>query len=110
MENVIKVERKNGKIVRQSDGKRRGRPAGSGNPSLKLTCLVTGKARATNQKYLEAKASRLGVTVQDIVSNYVSKEGLKQLDTFEHANKEMVRRINGGTRISVEKVALAQAA
>lgn len=110
MENVIKVERKNGKIVRQSEGKRRGRPAGSGNPSLKLTCLVSGKSRATNQKYLEAKASRLGVTVQDIVSNYVSKEGLKQLDTLNHANKEMIRRINGGTRISSEKVAIAKAA
>ena len=110
MENVIKVERKNGKIVRQSEGKRRGRPTGSGNPSLKLTCLVMGKSRATNQKYLEAKASRLGVTVEEIVNNYISKDGLKQLDTFDHANKELLRRINGGTRISSEKVAIAKAA
>lgn len=110
MDNVIKVERKNGKIVRQSETKRRGRPSGSGNPSLKLTCLVTGKSRATNQKYLDAKASRMGVSVDEIVNNYVSKEGLKQLDTFEHSNKEFIRRINGGTRISSEKVAIAKAA
>lgn len=107
MENVIKVERKNGKIIRQSEGKRRGRPAGSGNPTLKLTCLVTGKSRATNEKYLQAKAVRLNTTVDMIVNNYVSKEGLKQLDTFEHPNKELITRINGGTRIRAEKVALA---
>jgi hypothetical protein len=62
-------------------------------------------------KYLQAKADRLGVAVEDIVTNYVSKAGLKQLDSFETPlNKETIRRINGGTRIRVEKVALAQAA
>lgn len=106
---VIKIERKNGKVVRKTEGKRRGRPAGSGNPTLKLTCLVTGKTRATNQKYLEAKAGRLNVTVEDIVKNYVSKDGLKQLDTLQHDNKELLRRINGGTRVVAEKVALATA-
>ena len=91
--------------------KRRGRPAGSGNPTLKLKCLVTGTSRATNMKYLQAKADRVGVTVDEIVSNYVSKAGLKQLDSFETTlNKETIRRINGGTRIRVEKVALAKAA
>lgn len=91
--------------------KRRGRPAGSGNPTLKLTCLVTGATRATNMKYLQAKAERLGVTVDEIVANYVSKAGLKQLDSFETSlDKETIRRINGGTRIRVEKVALANAA
>lgn len=91
--------------------KRRGRPAGTGNPTLKLTCLVTGATRATNMKYLQSKAERLGVTVDEIVNNYVSKAGLKQLDTFEtKLNKEMIRRINGGTRIRVERVALAKAA
>lgn len=91
--------------------KRRGRPAGSGNPTLKLTCLVTGATRATNMKYLQAKADRLGVTVDEIVANYVSKAGLKQLESFETPlNNETIRRINGGTRIRVEKVALANAA
>jgi hypothetical protein len=106
--NVIKIERKNGKIVRQSEsGKRRGRPTGSGNPTLKLVCLVTGKSRATNQKYLEAKAIRLGVTVDEIVKNYVSKEGMKSMDSFEHSNKGLLATINGSTRVRVEKVAKA---
>jgi hypothetical protein len=62
-------------------------------------------------KYLQAKADRLGVTVDEIVKNYVSKAGLKQLESFETPlNKETIRRINGGTRIRVEKVALAKAA
>jgi hypothetical protein len=62
-------------------------------------------------KYLQAKADRIGVTVDEIVTNYVSKAGLKQLDSFETPlNKETIRRINGGTRIRVEKVALAKAA
>ncbi|NDD59446.1 MAG: hypothetical protein EBZ47_09450, partial [Chlamydiae bacterium] len=79
-ENTIKIERKaDGSIGRVKEGKRRGRPAGSGNPSLKLICQITGKARATNQNYLNSKASRLGVTVDTIINNYVSKEGLKQL-------------------------------
>jgi hypothetical protein len=62
-------------------------------------------------KYLQAKADRIGVTVDEIVKNYVSKAGLKQLESFETPlNKETIRRINGGTRIRVEKVALAKAA
>jgi hypothetical protein len=62
-------------------------------------------------KYLQAKADRIGVTVEEIVTNYVSKAGLKQLESFETTlNKETIRRINGGTRIRVEKVALAKAA
>jgi hypothetical protein len=62
-------------------------------------------------KYLQAKADRIGVTVEEIVTNYVSKAGLKQLESFETPlNKETIRRINGGTRIRVEKVALAKAA
>jgi hypothetical protein len=62
-------------------------------------------------KYLQAKAERLGVTVDEIVTNYVSKAGLKQLESFETSlDKETIRRINGGTRIRVEKVALANAA
>ena len=101
-ENTIKIERKaDGTVGRIKEGKRRGRPAGSGNPALKLICQVTGKARATNQNYLNAKASRLGVTVDEIINNYVSKEGLKQLQndqTIITERKEQLIRINGGTR------------
>jgi len=101
-ENTIKIERKaDGTVGRVKESKRRGRPAGSGNPALKLVCQVTGKARATNQNYLNAKAARLGVTVDEIISNYVSKEGLKQLQNDQSIaadRKEQLLKINGGTR------------
>ena len=106
-ENTIKLERKaDGSIGRAKEGKRRGRPAGSGNPALKLICQITGKVRATNQNYLNSKANRLGVTVDEIINNYVSKQGLKQLqaDTNLKAdNREQLLRHNGGTRLRASK-------
>jgi hypothetical protein len=106
-ENTIKIERKaDGSIGRVKEGKRRGRPAGSGNPALKLVCQVTGKARATNQNYLNAKATRLGVTVDEIINNYVSKEGLKQLQNDQSIatdRREQLLKINGGTRQRASK-------
>jgi hypothetical protein len=79
-----------------------------------LVCQVTGKARATNQNYLNAKAARLGVNVNDLVNNYVSKEGLKQLQndqTIAIDRKERLIRINGGTRQrSTQPVELKKAA
>ena len=115
MENTIKIERKaDGTVGRVKEGKRRGRPAGSGNPALKLVCQVTGKTRATNQNYLNAKATRLGVTVDEIINNYVSKDGLKQLQndqSFAVVRKEQLIRINGGTRQRVtQTVELKKAA
>jgi len=107
-ENTIKIERKaDGSIGRVKEGKRRGRPAGSGNPSLKLVCQITGKGRATNQNYLSAKATRLGVTVDEIINNYVSKEGLKQLQNDQSIaadRKEQLLKINGGTRQRSAKI------
>lgn len=101
-ENTIKIERKaDGSIGRIKEGKRRGRPAGSGNPTLKLICQITGKSRATNQNYLNNKASRLNVTVDEIINNYVSKEGLKQLQADANLKieaREQLLRLNGGTR------------
>jgi hypothetical protein len=106
-QNTIKIERKaDGSIGRVKEGKRRGRPAGSGNPALKLVCQVTGKDRATNQNYLNAKATRLGVTVDEIINNYVSKEGLKQLQNDQSIaadRREQLLKINGGTRQRVSK-------
>jgi hypothetical protein len=106
-QNTIKIERKSdGSIGRVKEGKRRGRPAGSGNPALKLICQVTSKARATNQNYLNGKASRLGVTVDEIISNYVSKEGLKQLqadNSLKADTREQLLRLNGGTRQRASK-------
>jgi len=106
-QNTIKIERKaDGTVGRVNESKRRGRPAGSGNPALKLVCQVTGKARATNQNYLNAKATRLGVTVDEIINNYVSKEGLKQLQNDQSIatdRKEQLLKINGGTRQRASK-------
>jgi hypothetical protein len=106
-ENTIKIERKaDGSIGRVKEGKRRGRPAGSGNPALKLVCQVTGKARATNQNYLNSKATRLDVSVDEIINNYVSKEGLKQLQTdanLKSDTRELLFRLNGGTRQRTSK-------
>ena len=45
----------------------------------KLTCLVTGKTRNSNIKYLDAKAVRLGVDVDSIIKSYVSRDALKLL-------------------------------
>jgi hypothetical protein len=47
----------------------------------KLTCLVTGNSRTSNIKYLEAKAIRLGVDVDTLINNYVSRDALKLLRT-----------------------------
>jgi len=44
-----------------------------------LTCLVTKTNRNTNMEYLQNKAERAGVTVEEIIANYVSREVLKNL-------------------------------
>ena len=49
------------------------------NKTPVLTCIVTGKNRNTNQEYLANKANKAGTTVEEIVSNYVSREVLKNL-------------------------------
>ena len=49
------------------------------NTLPKLTCLVTGKSRNSNIKYLEAKAIRLGVNVDVVINSYVSRDALKLL-------------------------------
>jgi hypothetical protein len=105
--NTIKLERKaDGTVTRAGGSKRCGRPAGSGNPALKLTCVITGTTRATNQNYLNAKASRVGVSVDEIISNYVSKERLKQLqadNSLKADTREQLLRLNGGTRQRASK-------
>ena len=112
--NTIKLERKaDGTVIRAGSERRRGRPAGSGNPALKLTCVITGTARATNQNYLNAKAARLGVSVDQIISNYVSKAGLKQLandGSIDATRKERLLKLNGGSRQRTARVELAKAA
>jgi len=45
----------------------------------KLTCNVTGISRYTNEKYLNEKARVLNCTVEEVLSNYVSKSVAKML-------------------------------
>ena len=95
---TVKIQRdKSGKFVRADKAvkvKREGK-------GLKLTCTITGKSRPTNQKYLDAKASRLGVTVEELMKNYVSKEGLAQM-TKDTPRYEELMKMNGKVRTPKE--------
>lgn len=96
-----------------SEQKRRGRPPGSGNPMLKLTCLISGKTRNSNINYLSRKAEKHGVPLDVVVSNYVAKEHLKEFaddPRWHAASKELVLRLNGGTRIRRKKNEVSEAA
>ena len=44
-----------------------------------LKCNITGTERVTNVPYLNKKADRLGITVEEYKSNYVSKAALGNL-------------------------------
>lgn len=58
----------------------------------RLTCLVTGKTRNSNIKYLDAKAVRLGVDIDTIIQSYVSRDALKlirQGKSFEQVREEI---------------------
>ena len=101
MENTIKLERNsNGEVVCTDTAKRRGRPQKTDSQALKLVCQITGKARATNRGYLKIKAERLGVSVDEVINNYVSKEGLKKLvdANVDKLKKELLLKLNGGSR------------
>jgi len=93
-ENTIKVTKnKSGQIVRANKAVKVPKAA------LKLTCTVTGKSRPTNQKYLDAKAQKLNVSVQDLITYYVSKEGLATITAnTEYPNRDNLLKYNGKTR------------
>ena len=93
-ENTIKVTKnKSGQIVRANKAVKVPKAA------LKLTCTVTGKSRPTNQKYLDAKAQKLNVSVQDLITYYVSKEGLATImDNADYPNRDNLLKYNGKTR------------
>jgi hypothetical protein len=44
-----------------------------------LFCKITGKSRPTTWAYLKDKADRLGVDVDNLINNYVSREAITQL-------------------------------
>ena len=47
--------------------------------SPKLTCLITGKVRPSNEKYLASKAEKKGVSVEYFTQTYVCKQAVKRL-------------------------------
>ena len=56
-----------------------------------LKCNITGTERVTNVPYLTKKADRLGITVEEYKSNYVSKAALGNLKTdIEQSSIEQV--------------------
>lgn len=97
--------------------------------TLQITCTVTGKSRLTNMPYLEAKAARLGTTVQDIIRHYANRDSLKLLragktvaevraalgteGTVKDISEKMAKRIvelNGKHKVAKEAPAPAPAA
>ena len=49
------------------------------NPAPVLKCLISGQSRKTSHNYLASKASRLGVSSDWLLNNYVSKYVCSQL-------------------------------
>jgi len=49
--------------------------------SPRLTCIVTGKGRPTTYDYLQKKANRLGVSVTELQTQYVSREAVTQINS-----------------------------
>ena len=47
--------------------------------SPKLTCVITGKTRSSNEKYLAAKAQDRNVSVEDFTQYYACKQAVKRL-------------------------------
>ena len=47
--------------------------------SPKLTCIITGKTRPSNDKYLSAKAEAKGISVDKFSQYYACKEAVKRL-------------------------------
>lgn len=47
--------------------------------SPKLTCVVTGKTRSSNEKYLAAKAADRNVSAEEFAQYYACKQAVKRL-------------------------------
>ncbi len=48
-------------------------------PAPKLTCVITGKNRPTNLKYLESKAEKRNVSAEHFASLYACKQAVTRL-------------------------------
>jgi hypothetical protein len=73
--------------------------------SPKLTCLITGKVRPTNENYLAKKAESRGVSVEQFAQHYTCKQAVKRLRagmSVEQARQELGSDVT--TPISPETV------
>jgi len=73
--------------------------------SPELTCVITGKARPSNEKYLRDKAESKGVTIEMLTDHYASKHAVKLLragTSVEDVRKQLGSEIS--TPISDNKV------
>ena len=48
-------------------------------PAPKLSCVITGKSRPTNLKYLESKAEKRNVSAEHFASFYACKQAVTRL-------------------------------
>ena len=73
--------------------------------SPKLTCLITGKIRPTNENYLAKKAENRGVSVEQFTENYACKQAVKRLRagmSVDQARQELASEVT--TPVSDETV------
>jgi len=71
----------------------------------KLTCVITGATRPTNTRYLQVKAEKKGVSVDELTQYYAGKQAVKRLRAGQSV-EEVRRELNAevSTPISDETV------
>ena len=55
------------------------KPEARKSTSPKLTCVITGSTRPTNDKYLRSKADKKGASIEQFVQYYACKQAVKRL-------------------------------
>jgi len=67
-----------------------------------IKCNITGTERVTNKPYLQSKADKIGVSVEDYRANYVSKAALGNLkaDIAEQGMEAVATKLD----VTVEQV------
>ena len=67
-----------------------------------ITCQVSLKSRPTTYTYLQNKATRLGVTVEDLKKFYVCREVITQVNKGKDV-MELVKDVDAFNRLVAEK-------
>ena len=73
-----------------------------------LKCIVTGKTRLTNKKYLQEKATAANVSVDEYLQKYISREALKALRQGKPV-EEVRKELNAVTAEPISPENLAKA-